>query len=100
MALSPKERENIVEEETLRFETRQNLHSARCSRGHGRRFGWLWLLAFFALGFAVHGLCSRACPWEGGMYSGHCMYGAGMTPQYGQAAAGAAGTGAPDQAKP
>ena len=97
MALSPKEREKIVEEETLRFETRQNLHSARCSRSHGRRFGWLWLLAFFILGYAVHGLCSRACPWEGG---GHCMYAAGMTPQDGQTTDGAAGNGATDQAKP
>ncbi|HTA16784.1 MAG TPA: hypothetical protein VK786_03475 [bacterium] len=97
MALSPKERESIVEEETLRFETRQNLHSARCSRGHGRRFGWPWLLAFFILGYAVHGLCGRACPWEGGMLSGHCMYSGGMAPQDGQAAPS---TGAPDQSKP
>jgi hypothetical protein len=98
MALSPKEREKIIEEETLRFETRRNLHSARCARGHGRRFGWLWLLAFFALGYAVHGLCRRACPWEqGGMFPGHCVYGAGMMPQDGQAAAGNA---APDQSKP
>jgi hypothetical protein len=100
MALSPKEREKIVEEETLRFETRQNLHAARCARRQGRRFGWLWLLAFFALGYAVHGLCRRACPWEGGMVPGHCMYGAGMAPQDGQGSAGAATPDAADPSKP
>ncbi|HTB22465.1 MAG TPA: hypothetical protein VK914_07145 [bacterium] len=108
MALSPKEREQIVEEETLRFETRQSLHAAKCSRGHGRRFSWLWLLAFFALGYAVHGLCGRGCPfdggscrWRAGMLPGHCLYGSAAPD--GQDSAGVPASPAPagpDQAKP
>jgi hypothetical protein len=81
MALSPKEREKIVEEETLKFETRTNLHSQRCAGRHAGRKSWLWFLAFFLLGYAVHGMCQRACPWGGdGMIPAHCRMGAGMLP--------------------
>ena len=108
MALSPKEREQIVEEETLRFETRQGLHAAKCARGHGRRFGWLCLLAFFALGYAVHGIRGRGCPFDGGscrwhegMIPGHCLYGSAAPggPDSGGAPALPA-PGTQDQSKP
>jgi hypothetical protein len=89
MALSPKEREQIVEEETLRHETRRNLHAQACAQ-RGGRGRWLWYVAFFALGFAAHGLCDRACPWShaacawdaaGAMAPGHhCMLGDDLTP--------------------
>ncbi|MGH7441985.1 MAG: hypothetical protein ACREKE_04845 [bacterium] len=103
MPLSPKERDHIVEEESLRFETRRNLHAQTpCRRGCGRI--WLWCLAFFILGYAVHGLCtrvgSRYCPYEGmGFAPGHCIYGQnGAMPQGGDADSGQSGT--PSQAAP
>lgn len=80
MALSPKERERITEEETLRHEIRLGFHSKSSCHGRGRR--WLWLAAFFLLGYAFRGLadraCHRFCPYEalGGM-PGHCMMGMG-----------------------
>ncbi len=80
MALSPKERENIVEEETLRFQTRAGLGAP--PRGGCRGRLWLWCLAFFVLGYAVHGLCLRGachepCPYAMGGSSWHCPYAQG-----------------------
>lgn len=62
MALTPKERENIIEEETLRQETRKNLHGQHCCCGKRRRCLWIVagiLLVFFLFGriFCGHGAC-------------------------------------------
>lgn len=65
MALSPKEREKIVEEERLRFETRQALHAEACAK-HPRRGRWLWWAALILLGYAAW--CWMAC---GGGFCGH-----------------------------
>jgi len=79
--LSPKEREKIVEEETLRFETRHNLQGNSCGRPCGRH-RWLWFLAFFILGYAVHGLVRRGCPmgchWDAMAPGHHCVMGEGL----------------------
>lgn len=93
MALSPKEREKIIEEETLKFETRKNLHaqSGGCHRGHGR---WLWYLVFFVLGMAAHGLLRHCCSWGAGCHwdgagmapGHHCMMGQDMGPGGGESA--------------
>lgn len=89
MPLSPKEKDQIIEEETLRFETRKNLQAQSCAQHRGHGWGrWLWYLAFFILGLAAHGLMrhccpwQRVCPWEGqGMQPGHhCMMGSDMGP--------------------
>ena len=88
MALSPKEKEQIIEEETLRFETRKNLSAQNCSQHCGRgRHRWLWYLVFFVLGMAMHGLLRHCCPWGGCAWAGqgmppghHCMLGQGMEP--------------------
>lgn len=89
MALSPKDREKIIEEETLRYETRAGLAKQACG-GHGRhRPGrWFFGLACFLLGIAVHALIchhgcgygygARGCSMDGGMMPGrHCMMGQG-----------------------
>jgi hypothetical protein len=62
MALTPKEREKIIEEETLRFETRQNLHAEACAK-HPRRGRWLWVLGAVLLGWALycHFMCGGSC---------------------------------------
>jgi hypothetical protein len=88
MPLSPKEQERIIEEETLKYETRRNLHAKSCA-SQPRRGRWLWYLVFFVLGFAFHGVLGRLCrygepycPWQGyGMGMGHhCMMGQDMAP--------------------
>jgi hypothetical protein len=71
MALSEKEKQRIIEEEELRFETRKRLKSeSGCSCGghhgccHGHRRGWFWtILIVVALAFAVK--CMIFC--HGGM---------------------------------
>jgi len=76
MALTPKEREKIIEEEQLRFETRQTLAREHCAKHRPNR--WLWRLAFLALIAAVvcHFACGggRACAWAphpGCMHEGY-----------------------------
>jgi|GEM_PF-1813839 len=111
MALSPEEREKIIEVETLKFETRKNMQSGNCHRSRCGGMRWLWFLAFFILGYAIHGLCDRMCPWHQsscawqgmgpgmGMASGgHCMFGHGMMPPDGQEGTGAPGPVSPDAA--
>lgn len=71
MALSPKERKKIIEEEKLRFETRQSLQAEACAR-HPRRGRWLWWLALILLACAAYNWFS--C---GGAFCGHRM---GMGP--------------------
>jgi hypothetical protein len=46
VALTPKERERIIEEETLRYETRRNLMHQHCSSRPRR---WPWVLLGLAL---------------------------------------------------
>lgn len=77
MALSPKEREKIIEEETLRFKTRQDLHAAACA-SHPRRGRWLFWLAAAIVAYAVW--CWVACgggAWGMHGWGGHCKH-AGM----------------------
>lgn len=67
MALSAKEREKIVEEETLRYQTRQSLHHEACAK-HPRRGRWLWILAAAILAYAAwsYAFCGGArCPFMG-----------------------------------
>lgn len=79
MALTPKEREKIIEEETLRYETRQALHEAACGRHRPNR--WLWWLA--AAGLAYFAYCHFVCGDSmschhgygmGGPAGKHCLY--------------------------
>lgn len=58
MALTPKERDRIIEEETLRHEIRQSLHAKACAQ-HPRRGRWLWAAAAVAL--AWFAWCHYAC---------------------------------------
>jgi hypothetical protein len=63
VALSPKERERIIEEEQLRFETRQALHREHCAKHRpSRRLWWLAVLAlaYFAFRFLFCG--GASCP--------------------------------------
>jgi hypothetical protein len=71
MALSPKERERIIEEERLRYETRHALHREYCARHRHSR--WLWWLAAIVLACLVyrHWRC-------GGMRYPYYGQGAGM----------------------
>jgi hypothetical protein len=81
MALSPKEKARIIEEEQLRFKVRQDLHAQACAQ-HPRRGRWLWAVALLVLaaalwmhgrccsygGFACHnGMGRMVCPMHGGM---------------------------------
>lgn len=77
MPLTPKERERIVEEEKLRFETRQGLMREQCGQHRPRRF--LWWIAAIALAGALycHFSCGGgSCRWgHGGMMEGKkCPY--------------------------
>ena len=79
MALTPKERARIIEEETLRFETRQALHHAACSQHRPRR--WLWRIAIVVLVLAawMHFFCGGfgSCRHGEGMMGApghHCLY--------------------------
>lgn len=79
MALTAKERENIIEEETLRFETRQNLHRAAC--GQHRRHRWFWWVGAVVIAVALW--CHFSCGEGGSCHHGfgmggpagkHCLY--------------------------
>jgi hypothetical protein len=77
MALTPKERERIIEEERVRFETKQALWAEHCAK-HPRRGRWLFWVAALVLALALwhH---HRACYYGGyghmGMGPGaHCMH--------------------------
>lgn len=74
MALSPKEREKIIEEERLRYETRQALHAEACAK-HPRRGRWFWWLGALILAYAAysHLACGRGwCShWGAGCKAGH-----------------------------
>lgn len=76
MALSPKERERIIEEEQLRYETRQALHREHCAKNRPSR--WLWWVAAIVLAALAycHFACgSGSCAWGGhGMKGKHCAY--------------------------
>ena len=67
MALSPKERENIIEEESLRFETRRNLQKKSCAE---RPVRWPWVILGLLL---VYGLWSHIFCRSYGMGHG-CPY--------------------------
>lgn len=76
MALTPKERERIVEEEKLRYETRQTLHRESCAKHKPSRK--LWWIGAIVLGYLAycHFVCGDvSCAWgkHGGMMNGkHC----------------------------
>jgi hypothetical protein len=85
VALSPKERERIIEEETLRYETRQNLCKKHCS---GRPVRWPWVILGIVLVYALW--AHIFCP------NGSCAY-PGHFPMDGHKCAGM--TWAPDNSK-
>ena len=74
MALTPKEREKIIEEETLRYETRKNL----CGN-HGSKWRWLWRLVgiLFLISLLGRVFCGHgACGYRGmNGYGHHCTMG-------------------------
>ncbi len=75
MALSPKDRERIIEEETLRYETRQNLCKKACN-DRPLRWPWVVLGALLVYGLWCYVFCapgSGSCGHHGkmGMKSGH-----------------------------
>lgn len=72
MALTPKERERIIEEERVRFEAKQALWAEHCAK-HPRRGRWLYALAAVVLAYAVW--CHYAC---GGAGWRNCHHGYGM----------------------
>ncbi len=74
MALSPKDRERIIEEETLRYKTRQDLHAQACA-SHPRRGRWLRWVAGAIFIYALW--CWMACGagmggWGMHGWGGHC----------------------------
>jgi hypothetical protein len=71
VALSPKDRERIIEEETLRYETRQNLCKKHCAE---RPVRWPWVLLGIALVYLLwaHIFCAGgSCPFGGRMGAAH-----------------------------
>ena len=78
MALTPKERERIIEEEQLRYETRQTLHREACAKHRPNR--WLWRIAIVVLAIAAwcHFSCGDgpSCRHGFGMMGAgkHCLY--------------------------
>lgn len=71
MALSPKEREKIIEEETLRYETRTNLHKKACAE---RPVRWPWVVLGALLVYALWAyiFCGKgACNMHGAECRGH-----------------------------
>jgi hypothetical protein len=73
VALSPKERERIIEEETLRFETRRNLHKKACAE---RPVRWPWILLGLALVFGLwcHIFCGGSSCGAGASFGKRCPY--------------------------
>ena len=87
MALSPKERENIIEEETLRFETRRNLHKKACA-ARPVRWPWIVLGALLVYGLWSHIFCKgESCDWHA-MRGGHKCAGMAWSPEEGGGAPG------------
>jgi hypothetical protein len=83
MALSAKERERIIEEEQLRYETRQTLHREHCAKNRPSR--WLWRIAIIAVAYFVlsYAFCGGArCPMGYG-YHGGWMHGGGKVCDHG-----------------
>jgi hypothetical protein len=82
VALSQKDREKIIEEETLRYETRANLHKKACAE---RPVRWPWILggallvyALWAYIFCGPGACSfhgDSCRGKFGMHKGKSCHG-------------------------
>ena len=89
MALSPKERENIIEEETLRYETRRNLCKKACAE---RPVRWPWVVLGAILVYALwaHIFCgSNGCSYgRMGMGSGHKCSGMTWMPENNDVEAG------------
>ena len=67
MALSENERANIVEEETLRSETRKKIGTCSQAQGHGchRCRFWVWMIVALVAMFIFHGM---------GRFHGWCGY--------------------------
>jgi hypothetical protein len=81
VALTPKERERIIEEETLRYETRRNLMHQYCSSRPRR---WPWVLLGLALVWLLYshifcggmgcGYGSSGCAGHAWGPRAHCPY--------------------------
>jgi hypothetical protein len=76
MALSPKERERIIEEEQLRFETRQTLMREHCAKHRPSRCLWWVAVAALLVAAYCHFSCRGAsCDWQRhGMDGKRCPY--------------------------
>ncbi len=78
MALTTKERERIIEEEKLRYETRQTLHHEACAKHKPRRWLWWVVAALIAYAAYCHFFCGGASCHHGmgmGMGAGkHCVH--------------------------
>ena len=77
MALTPKERARIIEEEQLRYETRQQLHREQCAQKHPRRRLWWIVLIVLAVAAYCHFSCGEGSCWHHGGMMGkhHCAMG-------------------------
>jgi hypothetical protein len=73
VALSPKERERIIEEETLRYETRRNLHKKACAE---RPVRWPWVVLGLLLVYLLwsHIFCRGESCGLGMSNFKHCPY--------------------------
>jgi hypothetical protein len=81
VALSPKKRERILEEEQLRFEIRKTLEREHCAKNRPSRL--LWWVAVAALVYAAFSFfacggpsCSHGpahCPYQGGLQDGYTV---------------------------
>ena len=81
MALSPKDRERIIEEETLRYETRQNLCKKYCAE---RRVRWPWVVLGAVLVYALwaHIFCGgERCDYRHMGMAGHKCAGMPWAPE-------------------
>ena len=71
MAISPKKRERILEEEQLRFEIRQTLHREHCAKNRPSRILWWVAVAAVAyVAFSFFNCGGASCSHS----RAHCLY--------------------------
>jgi hypothetical protein len=80
MALSEEQKQNIIEEETLRMEARRNaIHGGCCKGGHGHGHccgKWGWIVAAILAVMLIISHCHHCCGMGG--WRGQCSMGPGM----------------------
>jgi hypothetical protein len=101
MALSEEQKQNIIEEETLRMEARRNAVQGGCCKGgghghgHGRCCGKAgWIVAAILAALLIFSHCHHCCGW------GQCNMGQGMSMQGMPPHCQMMGGGQPDAAAP